>query len=266
MITTTAPVLIGKGVSTLTYALASGDGDWVMRVSRSYPEPWTWRGGRRHEVALLAELRSRGVPCPADATVLEEVDGLPAAILERRVGGSPLRPEDVRPGSPMVQTIATLLDRLHSMDAEDAVAHGVRRDDPTAELRHAATTVGLGPELRNRVLRVVDRLEGRAAIRTLCHRDLRVEHLMVDGDGELTGLLDLGEVGVDDPAIDLALLHGELGAEVVTEIAAAMRTSDPGLVDAARAVRSLWPLLELVPGGETWGDPTTARDRLDALV
>lgn len=34
-------------------------------------------------------------------------------------------------------------------------------------------------------------------------------------------------------------------AEVVTEICAAMETTDDGLSAAARAIRSLWPLLEL---------------------
>ncbi|WP_158548136.1 phosphotransferase family protein [Desertihabitans brevis] len=161
-----APVLIGAGTSTLTYALGSSGDGWALRVSRSYPEPWTWRGGRRHEVALIAEFRRRDVPFPADAAVLEDVDGLPTAILERRVVGTPLRPQDVTPGSPMVKVIATLLDRLHGVDVADAVALGVRRDDPTAEFRHAATTVDLDPDLRDRVLAMVDWLEGRAANRT----------------------------------------------------------------------------------------------------
>ncbi|RCK68925.1 hypothetical protein DT076_13480 [Desertihabitans brevis] len=73
-------------------------------------------------------------------------------------------------------------------------------------------------------------------------------------------------MAIDDPAIDLALLHGELGSDVVAEIAGAMGTADPGLVDAARAISSLWPRLELLPGGESWGDPSTARERLAVLT
>jgi hypothetical protein len=45
-----------------------------------------------------------------------------------------------------------------------------------------------------------------------------------------------------------------------------MDTADPQLGLAARTFHSLWPLLELAPGGESWGDPVTARDRLEALV
>lgn len=200
-----APILIGEGISTLAYGLSSPDGEWVLRVSRRYPAPWTWRGGRGNEVELLAELRRHGVPVPDGSTVIEEVSGLPTAILERRVIGTPLTPE----------------------------------------LVHA---------------------DSRLTTRTFCHRDFRIEHLIVGPDGQLVGLLDFGEVGVDDPAVDLAFLHGELGAEFVADVCTAMKTADAGLSTAARVFHSLWPLLELAPGGESWGDPATARGRLEALL
>ncbi|QGN34616.1 phosphotransferase [Microlunatus sp. Gsoil 973] len=83
-------MLIGDGISTLTYGLTSPDGEWVLRVSRRHSEPWTWRGGRRHEVALLAEFRRHGVPVPDGAVVIEQVNVMPSAILQRRVVGKPL--------------------------------------------------------------------------------------------------------------------------------------------------------------------------------
>lgn len=161
---------------------------WVLRMSRRYPEAWTWRGGRRREVALLSQLRRSGVPVPDGATVIEERNGLPTAILERRIVGTALSPE----------SIAAVLDRLHSFDIGYGIGRRVPRDNPTAEFRQA--------------LAAITALEGRTSIRTLCHRDFRVEHLLVGADGELVGLLDFGEIGVDDPAVDLAFLHGKLGA------------------------------------------------------
>ena len=261
-----SPMLIGEGISTLTYGLTSSDGEWVLRVSRRYPEPWMWRGGRRHEVALLAELRHRGVPVPDDAMVIEETNGLPAAILERRVAGRPLSPEMVQDDSGLVGRIAAVLDRFHAVDVDDAIERGVPQDDPTAEFRQALATVGLDAGLRQRVEAAVASLESRQTVRALCHRDFRVEHLIVNDDGELVGLLDLGEIGVDDPAVDLAFLHGELGPGIVAEICRAMETADPDLSAAARTFYNLWPLLELAPGGESWGDPATARSRLDAQI
>lgn len=261
-----SPMLIGEGISTLTYGLTSSDGEWVLRVSRRYPEPWTWRGGRRHEVALLAELRRRGVPVPGGAMVIEEANGLPAAILERRVVGKPLSPEMVQGDPRLVRRIAAVLDRLHTFDIDLAIERGVPQDDPTAEFREALTTVDLDAGLRQRAKAAVEVLESRQTVRALCHRDFRVEHLIVDDGGELVGLLDFGEIGVDDPAVDLAFLHGELGPSAVTEICQAMESADPGLSAAARTFYNLWPLLELAPGGESWGDPATARSRLDALI
>ncbi|WP_152365757.1 phosphotransferase [Microlunatus speluncae] len=259
--------LIGEGISTLTYGLSSSSGEWVLRVSRQHPEPWTWRGGRGHEVELLAELRRRGLPVPAEAEVIEQVDGRPAAILERRVIGAPLSADQVRDDHELTMTIAAILDRLHGFEVDDAIRRGVPQDDPVAEFRQALDVVDLADDgLRRRVESAIIVLERRARLRVLCHRDFRVDHLIIGADGGLAGLLDLGEVGIDDPAVDLAFLHGELGAEKVAEICAAMKTADAGLAEAARVVYSLWPLLELAPGGETWGDPATARGRLEALV
>ena len=261
------PVLIGEGISTLTFGMSSPDGSWALRVSREHPAPWTWRGGRRHEVELVAELRRRGVPVPADATVIEEVDGLPTAILERRVDGTPLNPDMVRADPTLTTKIATVLDRLHTFDVDDALTRGVLRESRTAEFREALAGVDLADDdLHGRVEARLTLLEARTTIRALCHRDFRVEHLIIGDDGEVAGLLDLGGIAVDDPAVDLAFLYGELGADVVAEICAAMETADDGLSDAAHAIHSLWPLLELAPGGDTWGDPASARSRLQALV
>lgn len=262
-----APEPIGEGISTLTYGLRSPEGRWVLRVSRRHPEPWTWRGGRRGEVALLAELGRRGLPVPGGAVVIEQVDGLPTAILERRIEGTPLRPEQIGSDPRLIARIAAVLDVLHGVEDEAPVVRELPRDDPGAELRQALAAVDLGDrQLRRRVEDMISTLEQRASIRTLCHRDFRAEHLIIGPEGELAGLLDFGEVGVDDPAVDLAFLHGELGAGAVAAICARMATADPELAAAARTIHSLWPLLELAPGGETWGDPATARSRLAALM
>lgn len=151
--------------------------------------------------------------------------------------------------------IAAMLDRLHSVDVDDPVGRGVPRDDPTAAFRRTLATVGLDGDLRRRVEAAIQVLEARMSIRTFCHRDFRVGHLIVDAGGELVGLLDLGDVGVDDPAIDLAFLHGDLGAALVTQICGAMETADPDLNAAARTFYRLWPLLELLPGGRPVGRP-----------
>lgn len=263
------PVLIGEGISTLAFGWSTREGGWVLRIARDHPRPWTWRGGRAQEVELARELRRHGVPVPAAPVVVEEVEGLPSAILERRVTGTRLSAEMVRADARMTGRIARLLDRVHAFDISDiSVASRLPKDDPVAEFRSALAAVDLADaDLRRRVEAAVSVLETRSERRVLCHRDFRTEHLIVeDQSGEIVGLLDLGEVGIDDPAVDLAFLHGELGPDIVADICAAMDTDDESLAEAAAAMHGLWPLLELAPGGETWGDPSTAYARLAALV
>lgn len=48
---------------------------------------------------------------------------------------------------------------------------------------------------------------------------------------------------MDVPAVDLAFLHGELGADRVARICEAMETAGPELTAAARTFHSLWQLL-----------------------
>lgn len=260
------PALIGEGISTIAYGWTTPDGGWVLRVARDHPQPWTWRGGRAYEVELSQELSRRGVPVPESPTVVQEVNGLPTAILERRIVGSPLTPEMARSDPQILAQIANLLDRFHAVDISDASAQRIVRDDPTAEFRDALAAVELDSALRDRVEAAVAVLEARADRRVLCHRDFRVEHLIAGDDGSIVGLLDLGEVGIDDPAVDLAFLHGELGPDAVRRICASIASADDGLAEAAAVLHSLWPLLELAPGGDSWGDPSTARARLAALV
>jgi aminoglycoside 2''-phosphotransferase len=54
----------------------------------------------------------------------------------------------------------------------------------------------------------------------LVHRDLAPEHILVDDDGRVVGLIDFEDAAIGDPAIDFAGLSGILGpARVETLIA-----------------------------------------------
>lgn len=260
----TPPVLVGTGISTLAYGWSTGDGGWILRVARDHPSPWAWRGGRVNEVPLARKLRQWGIPVAAEPTVVHAVDGRPTAILERWVQGTPLSGDRIRAEPELLNRLAAILDRLHAVDLDDAVVRHVPRDDSTDEFRQALAAAGLEKDLHQRASGAIAELDERAAIRTLCHRDVRLDHLIVGDDGEIVGLLDLGEVGVDDPAVDLALLRAELGPAAIAGICAAMDTADDRLAQAAGLVHRLRPLLELGPGGDSWGDPSTAGVRLRA--
>src|SRR4051794_38580592 len=45
----------------------------------------------------------------------------------------------------------------------------------------------------------------------LCHDDLGIEHVLMDGHGTVTGVIDWGDAAVTDPAGDLGRIHRDLG-------------------------------------------------------
>ncbi|HEY3609253.1 MAG TPA: phosphotransferase [Pseudonocardiaceae bacterium] len=72
----------------------------------------------------------------------------------------------------------------------------------------------------------------------LVHRDLAPEHILVDDDGRVVGLIDFEDATVGDPAIDFAGLLGILGpARVETLIA------DYGLPISRDRLRCYWWLV-----------------------
>ena len=57
---------------------------------------------------------------------------------------------------------------------------------------------------------------------TLVHRDLITEHVLCDpATGHLTGVIDWGDAGIDDPAVDFAGVRRQLGEEFARPMLAA---------------------------------------------
>lgn len=64
-------------------------------------------------------------------------------------------------------------------------------------------------------------LAGRSVPLQLCLRDVRVEHILFNGD-EVCGIIDYGAVAVDHPAVDVARLWGDYAVGNDEQMAAAM--------------------------------------------
>jgi aminoglycoside 2''-phosphotransferase len=59
---------------------------------------------------------------------------------------------------------------------------------------------------------------------TLVHRDLVPEHVLFNpATGHLTGVIDWGDAGIDDPAVDFAGVRRQLGAEFAQQMLATYR-------------------------------------------
>jgi aminoglycoside 2''-phosphotransferase len=62
---------------------------------------------------------------------------------------------------------------------------------------------------------------------TLVHRDLIVEHVLHDpSTGQVTGVIDWGDAGIDDPAVDFAGLRRQLGDAFARRMLAAYAHGD----------------------------------------
>ncbi len=152
----------------------------------------------------------------------------------------------------MAEPLGRFLSALHALPADEAAALGSEGDTigrinqtlraPRART-HLAELRGAGM-LDDRDVRRLEQVIARAPLAAcgapvVVHGDLYARHLLVDGEGHLTGVIDWGDVHLGDRAVDLALAHAFLPPEARTAFRRAY--GDIGAVTwaraAARAVR-----------------------------
>ncbi|TCC61196.1 aminoglycoside phosphotransferase family protein [Kribbella pittospori] len=223
--------LIGRGIGSTAYRFAGPDGAWVVRVSNDYPEPWTWRGGRRFEAPLLRHLECLGLPVVHSAFDLPGDGALPVAIVEREVVGVP------GPEVP-ADELAQFLTALHEIPIDTARGFGVREGRTLDELRGTYQAASLDGATHLRMGAALTELERSQPPRTLIHADFRPAHWYVDGG--LTAVIDFGDAIIDDPALDFARIPSELFDAVLHHYPA-----DADFEQRARLFKVLHPLMEL---------------------
>lgn len=192
------------------------DDDLVLRVNPAQDETVRTRSVQR-DLRLL-EL----VGAHLSVAVGEAVAAAPAlgAMLMRRVPGRAVA-DGGRMGPVFAADLARLLTELRAVPAVPAAqVAGTPPSSPRA----------WRDELAADFARASDRFEpadGRAVEawlagpvpgepepHALCHNDLGDEHLMVDDQGRLAGVIDWTDAVVGDPARDLALIQFDLGLTV----------------------------------------------------
>jgi aminoglycoside phosphotransferase (APT) family kinase protein len=206
-------VVLGKGIATTAYRFKDPSGTWVARVSNNYPEPWTWRGGRRYEVPLLRHLTQLGLPAPREAFELPAADGRPAVIIEREVAGSPLTALPVDHQDHLARQLAHFLSELHSISLETAHALGMHESRGTEDLRAAFQRASsfLDKSSRRWIDDELTKLEQADLPKAPVHADFRPDHWYCDADFNLLGVIDFGDTTIDDPAVDFARIPDDLG-------------------------------------------------------
>jgi aminoglycoside phosphotransferase (APT) family kinase protein len=225
------------------------DGQWVDRTPRRPEvEPQV-----RREVAVMPWLAPRlPVPVPVPVVVSEH----PLTVRHRLLVGETCPGTSAAHGS----RLGTFLRALHAVSPDAAVAVGARPADASYDAARA-----VHDRMRDDVLpllpaplqasgrALLDRLSTPPPDPRLIHGDLGPTHVLVRGDG-VSGVIDWGDSGVGDPALDLAWTR--YGASPV--FAAALEAAyfggggpDPALLARARDWRLLGPWHEVTYGLDT---------------
>lgn len=204
---------IGRGWDNAVLAV---DG-WLLRVSvRPVGDPLLHK-----EIAILDAIgRALPVPTPRPKAWGPPGDGLPGPwMLYRPLPGMELATSIARGGRLTdPHRLGAALRALHSLDASsfDLPRDPNRRTDPSSLVprAHAALDDAIAARLpvpADGLRRLFDAALGaRGGSDVVCHGDLHLRHVLVDGRGRLTGLIDWGDACRAPACLDLGLVLSAL--------------------------------------------------------
>jgi aminoglycoside phosphotransferase (APT) family kinase protein len=256
-----------QGVANRVWFL--GDG-LVLRIARD-TEPG-FADDLRKEVEVIPFARRLGVRTP-EMLGEGELDGVPFMVLRRAAGAAV---GDPAPAS-VFRELGAELALLHAGSGRRDVPDVPRDDggDPREALPGMVEDGCLGEANAEWLHSVFDRLEPyqpAAPERVLIHGDAAPQNLLARGD-RLSALLDWGDAGLADPAVDFA----KLPMRVVRDALAGYLGAGAGVdAEAVRAWewRVLWHQLSWavsalrrgpVPGGGTFWCATPGSRLLEIL-
>jgi aminoglycoside phosphotransferase (APT) family kinase protein len=245
----------GEGGDHVAWHVRADDGAWVVRVPRAGaadgPDGSPGAAAGR-EVAVL-ELVRRGVGRWApEARVLDAAAGItacrwvPGTPLQDRLAARAVGPADrARLGA----ELGAFARDVAAVDVARGVAGGgavevVVDDAPLAEWRAGAVEMvaAVAPTLDAAAVRRIEMLLAAdpppdAARRdlVLAHNDLGAEHVVVDDDLVVVGVIDWSDSAVADPAGDLGRVLRDLGETAFVRALDAVAGADARADRSARA-------------------------------
>ncbi len=159
----------------------------------------------------LLETRPFEVVTPRDARIVRDGQGALLAAIHRMVPGSSSKRRRVmgRAREEHLAAIGRFLATLHTTPHAAAQRHGVEGRDVWTEVsrpRIEETMSLAGPTSRAWLAdraRAFEALDARIPV-SLIHGDLSGDHLLMDEEGRLSGVIDFAEARLSDPALDLA--------------------------------------------------------------
>ncbi|MFC4102483.1 macrolide 2'-phosphotransferase [Paenibacillus xanthanilyticus] len=202
--------------------------------------PWVLRSPRREDVSESAVDEHKVLQLAADHLTVSvprwEVH-TPELIAYRRLQGTPmgtinaeksqydwyLDPQHIPDG--FIQSLAEALASLHGIGPEQALQTGVRVKQPdqvrealAAQMNEVKRSFGVSRALWERWQRWLADDSYWPKHTGLVHGDLHPGHILVDPQGNVTGLLDWTEGEVADPATDFTIYHALFGDEGLDDL------------------------------------------------
>jgi aminoglycoside phosphotransferase (APT) family kinase protein len=242
---------IGTGWTVDTYEVDDG---WIVQFPRDDRAAERLRAQIETLPELAAELPAL-VPQPTHV----EPDG--PAIAYRKIDGMPL---DEAPDGLWPERLGRFLYDLHLMPPEYVGLRGGTaadvRDAMRSELdRFRGSVLPLldadeRAHIASRFSAFVDDDDAWRFAPCLAHRDLGPEHVLVSATGDLAGVLDWEELGVDDPVADFAWLLHEMPEEGERALSAYGGAPDPAFRGRAAVRYALMPFHEVLYGLHTSQD------------
>ena len=229
---------IGRGWDNDAYRV---DGEYVFRFPRRAIAAECMRNELRCLPRIAGSLPLE-VPVPTHVGLAAEGYPYPFAGYRWIAGRTACSVElDAEARRRCAGPLGRFLARLHALPVpEDAP------EDP-AGVKDVAKLVEWGLDWLEKLAGTGDEIEvARAAIERLAgtpewdgdarwsHGDLYARHLLVDGAGELRGVIDWGDVHAGETADDLAIAYSFLPREARPEFFAAYGEVDPAIADRAR--------------------------------
>jgi aminoglycoside 2''-phosphotransferase len=255
--------------------------DFALRSCRPLQQGWdsvtllindglVFRFARRPDVAVRLGREASLLPRLAEALpvavprfeyVCEDHSGGVRVVGYRVIAGASPLEIGVQPAHALelARQLAEFLSALHSFPMEEAARLGVpggSADDWRREY------TAFYAEVCEQVLPMLDAAEqsGVSALwegyladdanfafaPALIHRDLGAEHILVDPDGRLSGVVDWGDASIGDPAIDFTGLYHGLGQQFAEQVLDHYRRPhEPSFWRRVRFYRDIIPFYEI---------------------
>lgn len=248
--------LIGEGYGVVGFRVPDPTGDWSVRIPR--PQASWAIPNLKLEAMLLPRLESAvTIETPRKSTLVCDNEGAVIAAIHRFVSGNSPSSRPIRGAKRerLAAQIATFFRELHSFSPAEARCLDVRTVDLWPDLYQpliAKTLPHLGRVgrawLKARAIEF-ERAGGTAeAPRVLTHGDIDGEHLLLDADSNLAGVIDFGDAMIADPALDFAGILNDFSWSFLERLLAYYGPIDSGLRARARFYIDVVPIFQVEYG------------------